>query len=315
MPKLVAIVLIEPYRSLMTSTTRLAGVELGGTKAIALLWEGGEVLDRLTVPTTSPTETLTRLRTRLDQWYAGQSFTGLGIATFGPVRLDRAAPDHGTILATPKPGWAGAPVLAILHDGLPCPVAIDTDVNAAALAEYRWGAGQCCASLVYLTIGTGLGGGVLVDGRPVHGRLHPEIGHIPTRRAPGDAFTGSCPFHRDCIEGLVSGPALERRFGALPADVPADDPRWAPVAHDLAHLLATLIHSFAPQRILLGGGVSLGAPHLLGLAIALIPDILSGYYPDVDLAALTAMIMPPGLGENAGPMGAIALAQLASPSP
>ena len=293
------------------STTRLAGVELGGTKAIALLWQDGEVLDRLTVPTTTPAETLDQLRARLDQWHAEQPLEALGIATFGPVRLDPAAPDYGAILATPKPGWAGAPVLATLHDGLPCPVAIDTDVNAAALAEYRWGAGQGCSSLVYLTIGTGLGGGVLVDGRPVHGRLHPEIGHIPTRRAPGDAFAGNCPFHRDCIEGLVSGPALERRFGAPPADVPADDPRWDHVAHDLAHLLVTLIHSLAPQRILVGGGVGLGAPHLLGRAIALLPAMLGGYYPDLDRAALTAMIMPPGLGDNAGPMGAIALAQFA----
>ena len=295
--------------------TRVAGVELGGTKAIALLWQDGEVLDRLTVPTTDPAETLGQLRARLDQWHAEQSLMGLGIATFGPVRLDLAAADHGAILATPKPGWAGAPVLATLHDGLPCPVAIDTDVNAAALSEYRWGSGQGCSSLVYLTIGTGLGGGVLVDGRPVHGRLHPEIGHIPTRRAPGDAFAGNCPFHADCIEGLISGPALERRFGAPPADVPADDPRWAPVARDLAHLLVTLIHSLAPQRILVGGGVGLGAPHLLGRATALLPAMLGDYYPDLDLAALRTMITPPGLGDNAGPMGAIALAQLALISP
>ena len=293
------------------TTTRVAGVELGGTKAIALLWRDGEALDRLTVPTTDPAETLGLLRARLKQWHAEQPLDALGFATFGPVRLDPAAPDYGAILATPKPGWAGYPVLATLHDGLPCPVAIDTDVNAAALAEYRWGAGQGCSSLVYLTIGTGLGGGVLVDGRPVYGRLHPEIGHIPTRRAAGDAFAGACSFHGDCIEGLISGPALERRFGAPPASVLAEDPRWNHVAHDFAHLLVTLIHSLAPQRILVGGGVGLGAPHLPGRATALLPAMLGGYYPDVDLARLTAMIIPPGLGNIAGPMGAIALAQLA----
>ena len=142
-----------------------------------MLWEDGAVVDRLTVPTTTPAETLGSLRDKIRAWQARGKLDGLGIATFGLVQLDPLAPDYGEILATPKHGWTGARVLATLAAGLDCPIAIDTDVNAAALAEQQWGAGQGCSSLVYLTIGTGLGGGILLEGRPVHGRLHPEIGY------------------------------------------------------------------------------------------------------------------------------------------
>jgi len=294
---------------------RFAGVELGGTKSVALLWQDGAIVDRLTIPTTSPDETLGPLRDRLVGWQAGGKIDGLGIATFGPIRLDPLATDYGRILATPKPGWAGARVLATLGDGVQCPTAIDTDVNAAAIAEYRWGAGQECQSLVYLTIGTGLGGGVLIEGRPVHGRLHPEIGHILTRRAVGDPFGGCCSFHGDCIEGLISGPALQKRFGTPAALAPPDAPQWRFVAHDLAQLLATLIHSLAPHRILVGGGVGIGAAHVLPRAVAQVEEVLGGYYPDLDLVRLSRMIVAPGLGHDAGPMGAIGLAQDAARAP
>ena len=293
-------------------TLRFAGVELGGTKVIAVVCAGDDIVEQISVPTTTPDETLGAVHRQLLAWQDDDGFDGLGIASFGPVRLDPQADDYGSILTTPKPGWTGARVLARLGRGLRCPATIDTDVNAAALAEYRWGAGQGCSSLVYLTIGTGLGGGLLVEGRPFHGRLHPEIGHILTRRAPGDRFEGACPFHGDCIEGLISGPALERRFGSPVTAVAADHPTWEYVAHDLAQLLVTLIHTIAPQRILVGGGVGLGVSDLLTRATVWIPRLLGDYYADLDPAHLSTMVVAAGLGPRAGPLGAMALAQVSA---
>ncbi len=287
---------------------RIAGVELGGTKAIAILYQDQDIVEQTQLPTGDDAPaTLAALAQQLAQWNSASPLDALGIASFGPVALNPADPAYGHILTTPKKGWSGAAVLPILAASLTCPVSIDTDVNAAAFAEWRWGAAQGATSVVYLTIGTGLGGGMLVNGQPVHGRLHPEIGHIRLRRAPGDDFAGHCKFHGDCAEGLLCGPALKARFEADPATVPAEDPRWLPVMADLAELLATLIHCAAPQHILIGGGVGMGAPHLLPGAIARLPALLAGYYPDLDMAALSRLITPPGLGDRAGPLGAIAV--------
>ena len=289
-----------------------AGVELGGTKAIAVVWRAAQIVDRIVVPTADPQHTIASLGDWLADHALRAAFAGLGIASFGPIRLDPAAPDFGHILATPKPGWAGAPVYSALASRVACPSVLDTDVNAAALAEYRWGAGQGCSSLVYLTIGTGVGGGIVVEGRPVHGALHPELGHLRMRRAAGDAFAGICPFHGDCLEGLIAGPALAARFAGDIHAAPADDPRRDHLAADLAELFAALILTISPQRILVGGGVGLGVPGLLDAAIAKVPAILRGYLPQLDATALSTMIGPPGLGADAGPLGAIALAHAAA---
>ena len=292
-----------------------AGVELGGTKGIALVWRDGEIIERHRVPTTDPEQTLGALADRLAGHPLRDGFAGLGIASFGPVRLDPAAADYGRILATTKPGWSGARVREMLTRAVACPVAIDSDVNAAALAEHRWGAGQGCSSLVYLTIGTGVGGGIVIDGRPVHGALHPELGHLRLRRAAGDPFAGACSFHGDCIEGLISGPALAARFGGSIHDAAPDDPRRDFLAADLAQLFAALILTLAPQKILVGGGVGLGVPGLLDAAIAKLPALLGGYLPELDPPALRALIGPPALGADAGPLGAIALAMEAAADP
>ena len=292
-----------------------AGVELGGTKGIAIVWHEGRIVDDYRVSTEDPQRTLGAL----GDWLAGHrlrdAFAGLGIASFGPLRLDPAARDHGRILTTTKPGWSGAPVLATLAGRVACPVVIDTDVNAAALAEHRWGAGQGCSSLVYLTIGTGVGGGIVVNGRPVHGALHPELGHLQLRRSPGDRFAGTCSFHGDCIEGLIAGPALAARFDGSIHDAAPDDPRRDFAAADLARLFAALILTLAPHKILVGGGVGLGVPGLLDGAIARLPAIIAGYLPELDEPALRAMIAPPALGAEAGPLGAIALAMDAAGNP
>ena len=295
----------------MTAAEQIAGVELGGTKAVAVLARGGDILARVRIATTSPAETLGALRETLGAWRAREGFDALGIASFGPLRLAPRATDYGMMLATPKKGWSGAHIIGPLTEGFDCPSLIDTDVNAAALAEWRWGAGKCLESLCYLTIGTGLGGGILIDGRPVHGALHPEVGHIRLRRAPGDDFAGVCPFHGDCAEGLVAGPALRARFGRPGEDISPGDPRWSFVAHDIAALIAALLLAISPQKILIGGGIALGRPYLLDLVRAEVAANIAGYLPHISSATVEELIALPALGENAGPLGAIALGEAA----
>ena len=296
----------------MTSDARFAGVELGGTKSIAVLSIGDMIIDRRRVPTTDPATTLAALREILDEWQAQGPLSGLGIASFGPIQIDRAGSGFGNMLPTPKPGWTGAPVAATLVDGLSCPWTIDTDVNGAALAEYRWGAGQDIDSLCYVTIGTGLGGGMLIDGKPVHGAMHPEIGHLHLRRVSDDPFAGACPFHGDCIEGLVCGPALHARFGMDPALVPDDHPVWDHVAADIAELCAAILLTISARRILFGGTVPLSRAFLLPSARRRVVERFEDYLPFLDEASAKTIIRPAGLGAEAGPLGAIALAQAAS---
>lgn len=292
----------------MTGTQLVAGVELGGTKTIAILARGQEILEQAVWPTLAPEETLGTAAEQLEMWQAAHDFSALGIASFGPIQLNGSAANYGCILATPKPLWSGAPVVGTLARNLSCPVRIDTDVNGAALAEYRWGAGQGTSSLCYITIGTGLGGGVVVEGRPIHGAMHPEIGHLHFRRAPGDEFSGACPFHGDCIEGLISGPALAKRFGGDPGTVSEDDPRWHDVACDVAELAGAILLTVSAERILVGGGVGMGRPFLLEMAREMLVARLGSYLPFLDSSSARDILRPPALGDLAGPLGAIALA-------
>ena len=292
----------------MAGARFLAGVELGGTKSIAVLARETEIVEQAIVPTRGPEETLAEIAQRLQDWGREHDLAALGIASFGPIRLDPAVPGYGRMHATPKSGWTGAAVAETLAHGLDCPWTIDTDVNGAALAEYRWGAGQGTASLCYVTIGTGVGGGLVVDGRPVHGAMHPEIGHLSLRRGRGDGFAGVCPFHGDCIEGLISGPALAARFGGPPAGVPDDDPRWAPVASDLAELAGAVLLTTSAQRILIGGGVGLARTAMLETVRALLVERIGGYLPFLDRESARSIVREPELGDRAGPLGSIALA-------
>lgn len=288
---------------------RYAGLEMGGTKTIAVLGRPGDIEERVEFPTTAPDATLGHAVDVLKRWHTAEPIQALGVASFGPVRLAISAPDYGTILNTPKRGWAGTPVVEMLGAAFSGPIALDTDVNAAALAEHRLGAGKDCSSLIYLTIGTGVGGGILIDGKPVHGVLHPEIGHLRLRRAPEDTFPGACAYHGGCAEGLLSGPALAARFGCAPGEVPPGDPQWRLVAADLAELLANLLLGLSPGRIIVGGGVTLRQPGLLQAAIDRIPERLGGYLGDLSVPQLRTRILLPLLGNDAGPNGSLCLAE------
>lgn len=292
----------------MAAPSMIGGIELGGTKSIAVLAEDDAILSRTSIPTGDrPSEVVPALVEWVRQQCEGRSLDGIGIASFGPVAVDPSATDFGSIRTTAKLGWSGAPVRQLFVAAFDCPVAIDTDVNAAALAERRWGAAKGLGTIAYITIGTGIGVGIVVDGHTVHGHLHPEAGHLQLRRFPGDDFPGACIFHGDCLEGLVSGPALAARFGEPAANVPPNDARWGAPQHDFAQLLYALIVTISPQAILVGGGVGLGCPWLLDGALRLLPSLIAGYLPDLDEARLRSMIRPAGLGADAGPLGAIAV--------
>ena len=266
------------------------------------------MVERFRVPTTDPPTTLGLLSDRLQSWGA-QSYelAAIGIGSFGPVGVDPRRADFGCVTRTPKPGWSNVDVLGHFAERFDVPIAFDNDVNGVALAEHRWGAAQGCSVLVYLTVGTGIGGGVVVDGRPLHGLVHPEHGHIRVRRRPDDPFAGTCPFHGDCIEGLASGPAIAARAGVPAAELGDDHPVWADVARELGELIAVLVLSLSPERIVIGGGVGSGQRWLLPQIRRELCDALAGYVAAVDPATAERLIVPPGLGDDAGPLGSVAL--------
>jgi fructokinase len=288
-----------------------AGVELGGTKCIALLSRGpSDIVARETVMTTAPEATLDAIERELLRWRSEHRFSALGIGSFGPLDLDPGSPHFGEITSTPKPGWSGVDVLHRLERAAGVPTVLDTDVNGAALAEMHWGAGQGFGDFAYVTVGTGVGVGLIVNGKPTRGFGHCELGHIRVARVAGDDFPGACPFHGDCVEGLAAGPSLIARVGAEGVQaLSADDPVWDSVAWALAQLCHAIVCAAAPRAIAIGGGVIKHQPHLLGRIERLLAESLNGY---VQLPARTPYVRTPALGRDAGPLGAIALAMTAS---
>ena len=284
----------------------VAGVEMGGTKCMLTLATGpDDIRAQQRLPTGDPESTLAAIEAVLDAW---PGFAALGIAAFGPLQLDPAAPDYGSMVATPKPGWRDVPVLARLSRRYGVPCGIETDVVGAALAEGRWGAARGLGDHLYITIGTGVGVGVIAQGRPLRGAIHSEAGHMRLPRAPGDSFPGTCPFHGDCAEGLFAGPALAQRFGVAGADIPDNAPGWEPVVAELASFLHNLIVTLGPERIALGGGVVADRPWLFPRLRGAVAESLGGYGLFGRYAGeLEARLGPPGLGAEAGPLGAIAV--------
>jgi fructokinase len=287
----------------------LAGVELGGTKCIVILARGpDDVIARETVPTTTPDETLELVGAILGGWKSNHGFSALGIASFGPIDLDPESARYGRITSTPKPGWQGTDVAGRLQRALGVPTAFDTDVNGAALAEMEWGSGRGVDDFAYVTVGTGVGVGLIANRLPMRGFAHCELGHIRVARLPGDDFAGSCPFHGDCFEGLAAGPSLVARVGAESVgQIAADDGLWSSVAWALAQLCHAIVCAAAPRLIAIGGGVIDRQPHLLDRIQAMLVESLNGYMTLPE----GRYIRPPTLGNDAGPLGAIALAMTA----
>ena len=289
------------------SSPLFAGVELGGTKCVCTLAYGPDaVVDRRTVPTTTPAETLSAIGAILSNWERDHGFVAIGIASFGPLDLDPGSNRYGRITSTNKPGWPGADVRGILSARFSVPVGFDTDVNGAALAEIRWGSGQGLSDFAYVTVGTGVGVGLIVHGRPTRGIGHSELGHIRVPRLPADQVKSACSYHDDCVEGLASGPALRARLdGRPPSHLSPDDPVWDPIVHTLAAMCHALVCATGPYRIAMGGGVVSGQPHLLDRVNAALIESLAGYMP---LPGGGDYIVAPRLGDLAGPLGSIALA-------
>lgn len=289
------------------------GIEAGGTKFVCAVGTGpGDIRAQTIISTTTPGETLGRVADFFaEQRRAGLEIDALGIASFGPLDLAPTSPSYGRITTTPKPGWAGTDLVGFMRGHLDVPVVVDTDVNGAAYGEFRWGAGQGLHSSAYLTVGTGVGGGAVIGGKPLRGLLHPEMGHLHMERHPDDDFAGSCPFHGDCLEGLASGPAIAARTGRAPEDLGGHHDRVVRLeAWYLGQLVTTVIYLLSPERIVLGGGVL----HLDGLLDAVrtsVIDRLGGALDGTAVAeGIDAYLVPPALGSSSGVLGALALAQL-----
>ena len=295
----------------------LAGIEGGGTKfvvAVAQTEAGGEPVlvapEFVTPTTTDPTATVDEIVGFLlgvDEEHG--SLDALGIATFGPVDLDEVSPTYGQVTTTPKPGWHSFDLLGSIRRGLGAggqalPVGFDTDVNGAALSEWRWGAARGHDPVVYLTVGTGIGGGAIVNGTPLHGAMHPEMGHLPVPRHADDEFGGACSVHRGCLEGFAAAPAIEQRWNRSPAELPDEHPAWGMEAHYLAEGLSAVTLVLSPQVIVLGGGV-MQRTGLLEAVRERLTARLAGYVPAPDL-------VPPRFGMRAGLFGALALAERAA---
>ncbi|MFA6111580.1 MAG: ROK family protein [Candidatus Latescibacterota bacterium] len=290
--------------------TTWGAIEAGGTKFVCAVGSGPhDWQEEIRFPTTTPEETIGRAVDFFRAHHARQPLAAVGIGSFGPVDPNPGSPTFGRITTTPKPGWPDTDIVAAIRAALDVPVGFDTDVNAAALGEGRWGAAQGLDTFIYLTVGTGIGGGGMVGGRLLHGMLHPEMGHV---RVPhdltADPYPGYCPFHGDCLEGLAAGPALQGRWGKRAEELPPDHQAWDLEARYLALGLVSYVCALSPQRIVMGGGV-MDQPRLLPLVRRQVQELLNGYLrtPQI-LAEIDRYIVVPGLGNRAGIAGALALA-------
>jgi fructokinase len=286
---------------------RYAGLEAGGTKFVCAIGTGpNDIHAQEQFPTRTPEETI---RKTIEFFKAHEPFAAMGIATFGPCDLDTGSPTYGHITSTPKSGWENVNILSFFRQAFPIPIGFDTDVNVAAFGEWKWGAGQGLDTAVYLTVGTGIGGGGIVNGRMMRGLIHPEMGHIRVPRVSNDNFAGNCPYHGDCLQGLAAGPAIEARWGKSAPELPRNHPAWKMEARYLALAVNDLVCVLSPQRIILGGGV-MHQTHLFPLIRQEVRILLNGYVQSpMILERIDEYIVPPGLGNRSGVLGAIALAK------
>jgi len=285
-------------------------VEAGGTKFVCAVGTGPDDLRaRLAFPTTTPAETIAQVLAFFQEQARLEPLTAVGIASFGPIDVNPASPHFGYITSTPKLEWQYADLAGPVRRCLGVPVGFDTDVNGAALGERRWGAAQGLDTFIYVTVGTGIGGGGMVEGKLMHGLLHPEMGHM---RIPhdwkADPFPGACPFHGDCLEGLACGPAIEARWGGKGQHLPPDHEAWELEAQYLALGINNLICTVSPQRVILGGGV-MHQPGLFPRVRSRVLELLNRYIQAPELLKhVDQYVVPAGRGDNAGVLGAMALA-------
>jgi fructokinase len=289
------------------------GIEAGGTKFNCIVAaDPDNIVAETRIPTSTPDQTLPQVLSFFNQVQSGNNIQldAIGLGSFGPIDPNPNSVDYGRITSTPKLAWRNTPILGYFRDALKIPAAFDTDVAAAALGEGKWGAAKGVKNFVYFTIGTGIGGGAIVDGKPVHGLLHPEMGHllIPHDLA-ADPFRGCCPSHKDCLEGLASGPAMNKRWGVPAETLSPSHPAWQLEAKYISFMCANTLLTLSPERIILGGGV-MKSPGLLELVRKEVVIILNGYIQSELLLQHTdQLIQAPGLGDRAGMLGCIALAQ------
>ncbi len=288
------------------------GVETGGTKISCMVGDNpADIRAEAHFRTSNPDETLQQVIEFFEDQSRKHNIARIGVGSFGPIDLDSSSPSYGSITSTPKQGWAFFNMVSKLREALHIPVAFDTDVNAAAFCEYHWGAGQKQDPFLYYTIGTGIGAGVIINGRPLHGLLHPEAGHV---RIPhdwvSDPFPGVCPFHGDCLEGLASGISIQDRWGITPENIPAGHPAWDLEASYLAYSIVNHICTISPRRIVLGGGV-MQKTFLFPMVREKVTSLLHDYIqsPMVN-QRIEEYIVPPAMGVKAGVLGAIALAKM-----
>lgn len=283
---------------------RIGAVEAGGTKIVCGIGnEAGIMEDRISFPTGSPQETLNQVK----EYFRNKNVAAIGIGSFGPIDLEPASPTYGYVTTTPKLIWQNFDVLGAIRQEFDIPLGWDTDVNAAALGEATWGAAKGLDSCIYFTVGTGIGAGVYIEGRLAHGLLHPEAGHMPVKRHPEDPFDGACPYHKDCLEGMAAGPALERRWGVKGNELAGSHPAWELEAYYLAQAVANAILFVSPKKVILGGGV-MHQSQLFPLVRQEVQRLLNNYISHELLrSGIDQYIVPPALGDNAGLYGCLAL--------
>lgn len=285
---------------------RLGALEAGGTKMVCSIGdETGKILDRAKFPTLSPAETIPPMI----EYFKAAGVEALGISGFGPLDLNPASPTYGYVTTTPKPGWGNCPLMPEFRDALNVPVGIDTDVGGAALAEYRMGAAKGLANCVYVTVGTGIGAGVIAEGKLLHGMVHPEWGHMLLRPHPEDPMPhGVCPYHDGCLEGLACGQAIDKRWGMPSRDLPKDHIGWEIEAYYLAQFCVTALVAISTEKIILGGGI-MSEEFLFPMIREKTLSMLNGYVAaDQVLHHIDDLIVPPGLGIHSGVTGALMLA-------
>jgi len=287
------------------------GIEAGGTKFVCAVGTSPHDLrEKIQFPTTTPEKTIEKVIDFFKLQSSKEPLVSIGIASFGPLDLSPKSPTYGYITRTPKPGWTMTNIAGLIKGALGIPVVIDTDVNSAALGEQKWGAAQRLDTFIYLTIGTGIGGGGIINQQLMHGLIHPEMGHVRIpHNCKSDPFPGSCPFHGDCWEGLASGESIEKRWGRRPEDIPLDHPAWKLEANYLSIGVANLICTLSPQRIILGGGI-MKNPNLLPEMRNQVKDLLNNYLSSSEIIdKIDYYLVPPVLEGSSGVLGAIALAQ------